>query len=109
MSNHPQMSELADEHGMTLHYGRKEKMPEHVHSWYLSAVATMAACQHCDATIATSEIERRLNAVEKLSAEDAKEAALYPDFKYIESGEARTKELGDRLTAYASALEDANA
>ena len=66
-----QMSELADEHGMTLHYGRKEK--QHVHEWSLYETPREGAeiiCG-CGETMSFGEVERRLNATEMLSAEDA--------------------------------------
>ena len=77
MPDHPQMNELADEHGMDLHYGR-EAMPEHVHEWDVSwlmkhadnAFHNPVRCE-CDERIDWNEIVRRLNATEKLSAEDA--------------------------------------
>ena len=70
MPNHPQMSELADEYGMDLHYGREDK--PHVHGWRISNDVQHAYvyCEkyyecdpQCDMSI--EEAERRLNATEK--------------------------------------------
>ena len=76
MPNHPQMSELADEHGMDLHYGRKDK--PHVHDWReVYEILTedgrrvRAWCvdfKNCDGYIQENEILRRLTTIDKLIA-----------------------------------------
>ncbi len=109
MGNHPQMSELADEHGMTLHYGRKEKVTDHVHEWFMhdpdDREILFAEClwgwtennfqKQCDATLTEEEIHRRINATERLSAEDAQIISKLTSY----TGGANV------LEAYASALE----
>ncbi len=103
MGNHPQMSELADEHGMTLHYGRKEKMPEHVHEWVFNDVRNAwAVCTDldCGEKMGPLVIACRLNATERLSAEDA-----IAFIEHMQSEWQGHSPLAVMLEAYASALE----
>ena len=80
MPNHPQMSELADEHGMDLHYGREDK--PHVHEWYIAASindrgdAWAYAWCDCGAKLGDAAIMRSINATERLSASFAEEIAM---------------------------------
>ena len=114
MGNHPQMNELADEHGMTLHYGRKEKVTDHIHKWVThdpdDREILFAEClwgwvennfqKQCDATLTEKEIHRRLNATERLSAQGATDAATLIDMLNVWK-----KDLLKALRAYAAALE----
>lgn len=69
-------------------------MPEHVHKWkwvYGLGDGIAAACE-CGVHLAPEEVNRRLNATERLSAEDAKAASEFAGRSF-------------GLVAYASALE----
>ncbi len=101
-----QASELADEHGMDLHYGREDK--PHVHKWRIQHDVDHAYvwCEdywkndegECEMDV--EEAERRLNAVEQLSAESA--LACWHKIEVL-SRELMGYE--SDLLAYASALE----
>ncbi len=110
MSNHPKMSEPADEHGMNLHYGRKEKVPEHIHDWHLAGgINDCFAICDCDEKMEADELIRRLNATESLSAEDARMASKAIQ-KIIEWAvpqltDKRPNITHSELEDYASALE----
>jgi hypothetical protein len=102
MRNHPQMSELADEHGMDLHYGREDS---HVHEWswkpWFEVRKFVCVAKDCNAILTMAEAERRINATEKLSAESAlacwhKIEALSRELMGYESD----------LEAYAAALKE---
>ncbi len=73
-------------------------MSEHVHEWRYWEQGEFDMweegweCVECDANFPTEEIAQRLNATERLSAEDARHYSMY--FDGI-----------DALDAYASALE----
>ena len=109
MGNHPKMSEPADEHGMNLHYGRKEKVPDHIHDWNLAGgINDCFAICDCDEKMEADELIRRLNAVEKLSVEDAVlsrqliESLLSREVELPTSSEKKTM---SALVDYASTLE----
>ena len=101
MGNHPQMSEPADEHGMNLHYGRKEKVPEHIHDWHLAGgINDCFAICDCDEKMEADELIRRLNATESLSAEDA-----IAFIEHMQSEWQGHSPLAVMLEAYTDALE----
>ena len=84
-------------------------MAEHVHEWQLTFKPDSfrrVRCKHCPEQMLDYDIERRLNATERLSAEDARETEkeirgaspasdLFP----------RWKRRSDALKAYADTLE----
>jgi hypothetical protein len=102
------MSELADEHGMDLHYGR-EAMPEHVHEWgqVITTVVNYSGATiggpditticDCGETMPLAETLRHFNAVERLSGRQA-----------TYTGKNHREYIGDiaadALLAYAAAL-----
>ena len=103
-----QASELADEHGMDLHYGREAM---HVHEWRFSFrengdgsqtpgfYCKMKVCGYdSDSWVFLPEAERRLNATEELSAKVAKS---YAELLKSEGYDPVTGE----LHAYAAALD----
>jgi hypothetical protein len=81
-------------------------MSDHVHEWHL-AWDFAAWCNKCPETIDYPEIERRLNATERLSAEDATELRNVSFAVALLDGEASEKAVHaiKAAEAYAAALE----
>ncbi len=117
MSNHPQMSEPADEHGMTLHYGRQ---PEHEHKfeWAADEYSVWGTCKICDSAASPREMLRRLNATEIFGADEARELSALLRSAAKQLGELLANDYGDtslrnfrvtddkdELLIYAAALE----
>ena len=103
MSKHPDAGELADEFGMTIHYGREDKVAEHVHEWYWNDELGVFTCVDidCQKDLRPAWAVPRLNATEKLSAEDAIEVAI----SARAAGSITDQQLADKADAYAAALE----
>ncbi len=77
---------------------------------HYSSIEGVAACVHCDESIGPTEIERRLNATEMLSAGAADYAAEFTQagtntHSMDQESEGNIYYLTDALRAYASALE----
>ncbi len=78
-------------------------MKEHVHDWVIGAYEISGApqaypyCIECGLPMPRNEAESRLNATERLSAEDAREIERYVKYAGDQAPE---------LSAYADALED---
>ncbi len=73
----------------------------HQHEWVFDKMPVEIRCLTChDTKMSFEEAERRLNAVEKLSAADALMAA------YVGQNEGLTEREVRRLKAYAAALDD---
>ena len=111
MPKHPDAGELADEFGMTIHYGREDKVAEHVHKWAFSSnvymqhsswTVAVIKCKACGLERGPEWMERRLNATERLSAEDAREISseVHSAWWPLEG----TSPYEDGLNAYAAAL-----
>ena len=96
-------------------------MADHKHEWafgirmWVDGTPEIATCmvEGCDAIMKQEEIERRLNAVEKLTAEDAgRIAGTYYAQIYAPWNNDCRREVYDRwasLSAYARALEGKDA
>ncbi len=73
-------------------------MTEHVHEWELIFKPDSfrrVRCKHCPEQMLDYDIERRLNATDRLSAEDVREACILGWVKGIR----------DKMQAYADTLE----
>ena len=88
-------------------------MTEHVHEWKLtvghsnckachySSIEGVACCEICNESIGPTEIERRLNATERLSAEDARQGTEF----LSRVRNSRGYGFANALRAYADILE----
>ena len=74
-------------------------MTEHVHEWYGDDQGAVCGVDSCEETLSQKETNRRLNATESLSAEDALMAA------HTGQDNGLTEREVGRLRAYAAALE----
>ncbi len=74
-------------------------MTEHVHEWHGSPFSTRFACLYCSEVLTLDQVAIRLNATERLSAEDARTQA-----RHSETSQGNTPQI-QALKAYADMRE----